>query len=422
MTGVLDRPKTTPADAPPRPAVLSGAATALAVSTGGVLGFLGLASLAWVAGPGGSVGSALRAGATAWLIGHGSGLDVGAVTVTAVPLGCALLAVGALTALGHHLGIASAIDTGTRLVAFVGGCTVTYTCIVAVVAALVSGSSVTVSVARAVLGGLLIGLLGGLGGAVATPVVRAWRRSLPDHVRAAILGSAAGASALVGAGLVLVLALLVGDAGTAYDLWAGLAPGVSGGIALLVISILVLPNAALWAVSAMLGPGFAVGADTSVSLTHVELGPVPGFPLLAALPGPGDTPGPVVGLAIVPVLAGVLAGVVVARRLLGAGRGRSVLVGAIAGACAGLVVAGLLAVSGGAIGPGRMVQTGPVVLLNAVIAVVSMAAGGALGALGGHYRVAGAHDRPARDRASRPSRRPGVGRGHQSPGTSGGVR
>ena len=46
----------------------------------------------------------------------------------------------------------------------------------------------------------------------------------------------------------------------------------------------------LFAGSYLLGPGFAVGAGTLVSPTAVVIGPLPLFPLLAALPDAGPTP------------------------------------------------------------------------------------------------------------------------------------
>ena len=53
------------------------------------------------------------------------------------------------------------------------------------------------------------------------------------------------------------------------------------------LALVVLPNAALFAGSYLLGPGFAVGTATIASPTAVVLGPVPAFPLLAALPDDG---------------------------------------------------------------------------------------------------------------------------------------
>jgi hypothetical protein len=65
----------------------------------------------------------------------------------------------------------------------------------------------------------------------------------------------------------------------------------------------------------------------------------------------------VVGLAV-PVAAGALGGVVLARRL-SCGPGRAALEGLALGPCAGVALALLAWLSGGPLGGGRMVQVGP---------------------------------------------------------------
>ncbi len=70
----------------------------------------------------------------------------------------------------------------------------------------------------------------------------------------------------------------------------GLDAGIGGGILLAALCLLYVPTAAVWGLAYVVGPGFAVGAGTSVSVGGTDLGAVPAFPLLAALPagaGPG---------------------------------------------------------------------------------------------------------------------------------------
>ncbi len=96
------------------------------------------------------------------------------------------------------------------------------------------------------------------------------------------------AAGLVAAGYLALGALLA--AGTllvhlsdAVALQRQLAPGAAGlPVALLAISA--TPNAVLAAVGYLAGPGFGVGAATSVSPFSVSSGRVPVFPLLAGLP------------------------------------------------------------------------------------------------------------------------------------------
>mgnify|MGYP003291237819 CR=1 FL=1 len=163
-----------------------------------------------------------------------------------------------------------------------------------------------------------------------------------------------------------------------------------GGVGLLLVCVLVLPNLVLWNAAALLGPGYAVGAGTSVTLTSSGLGAVPALPVLAALPPVGPRPGWLVALAVVPLVAGAVAGyATVAPRPDGARVGtlRTVLTaGAGSGALAGSAVAVGLLLSGGAIGPGRLGHTGPDVGLAVPLSIVVLAVGGAVGAAAAHYR------------------------------------
>jgi len=68
------------------------------------------------------------------------------------------------------------------------------------------------------------------------------------------------------------------------DLTIVLQPGWLGAILLFFVGVLYLPNAIVATLSYLIGPGFAVGVNTSVSaLTH-ELAQIPALPLLGALP------------------------------------------------------------------------------------------------------------------------------------------
>jgi hypothetical protein len=118
------------------------------------------------------------------------------------------------------------------------------------------------------------------------------------------------------------------------------------------------------------GPGFAVGAKTSVSLLGSHLGAVPALPLLAALPDDGE-PAPLAWLAFSgPLAAGIFAGWLLARALpFSAASGSSpwwvryrvaaIGWGLAAGALAGLTLGVLASLSGGPLGPGRMATVGP---------------------------------------------------------------
>ena len=64
-----------------------------------------------------------------------------------------------------------------------------------------------------------------------------------------------------------------------------------GGVPILVLGVLAAPNAIIYSIAYLAGPGFALGTGTSVSLTSTAHGTLPAFPLLGAVPsGHGANP------------------------------------------------------------------------------------------------------------------------------------
>jgi hypothetical protein len=173
------------------------------------------------------------------------------------------------------------------------------------------------------------------------------------------MGSAAGLGVLVAGGAFLAGLSLVVHASRATALASATDPGLVGGLVLLVLGVLLAPNAAVWGVSWMAGPGFAVGVGTTVGPLGTSLGPVPAFPLFAALPS-GDVP-VWVGLVMlaVPLGAGALGGVLFARRLAISSAATAALEASLVGPCVGALVAGLCGIAGGPLGGGRLVAVGP---------------------------------------------------------------
>jgi hypothetical protein len=167
----------------------------------------------------------------------------------------------------------------------------------------------------------------------------------------------AGGSLLVG----LMLARHHGRAGLLLD---GLDPGAGGTLLLLLACLLYVPTAAVWGLAYAVGPGFAVGEGTSVTVAGADLGAVPGFPLLAALPqGTGAGAGPLA--LVVPVAAGLVAALLLRRAAArpgapGTASWRELL--RVAAAVGGSVAAGtglLALLAAGSAGPGRMGEAGP---------------------------------------------------------------
>src|SRR5262249_13620742 len=106
----------------------------------------------------------------------------------------------------------------------------------------------------------------------------------------------------------------------------------------------------------------AFGAGTVVAPTGAALGPLPMFPLLAALPtGAHDSvPGwASVAVLAMPYLAGVFGGVLLVRAAPSPAAETAPLWGFACGAATGCVTGLLAASSGGPLGSGRLAVVGP---------------------------------------------------------------
>lgn len=327
-------------------------------------------------------GSLFADGVRLWLVAHGSGLEVGSADITLVPIGALALAVAAATGAARQV-VAHPIDEPAAFAAATGG----FLGLVAGVASTATSSPVVgTSLMRASAGAFAVGLIGAaVGYSMRHGVPAAWR---PQGVVRLLLREAATAGvAVLAVATALVALMLVVKAPRIGDLWAALDPGFAGSVSLLIACLLSLPTGVGWATSALLGPGFAVGADTSVDLTGAHLGELPAFPLLGALPGPGEFPGIVFPLMLAPMLAGLWAGIRVARARPEASMLDQAKYAAAAGAIGGVALGLLTILSSGGVGPGRMTQVGPDGWLCLLVAVPVLASGAALGAAAAHYQL-----------------------------------
>ena len=357
---------------------------------------LALGVTGWFLADAGSHGQprdALQVGALAWLMAHGSGVVVAGVTVTAVPLMLTLVSGWLVWRIGHQVGDSISghgpdsdqISDGERdwtvpaaTAAFAAG----YLLVTGLTLALAGTPQTAPSTPRALGWSLLLTVLVG-GPAIAVGSGRAaiWAAVVPAQLRGAAATCVAIVRTFLLAALVALLAALVVDVGTAANVVSGL--GLSGGETTVyaVLSTLLLPNATVFAGCYLLGPGFAVGAQTLVSPTVVVTGPLPAFPLLAALPDSGPTPAWTVWLVAVPALVAAFAAARAQRLRPTLRWDRGALRGCLGGVAAGFVLALLAGLAGGAVGPGRMQEVGPQSADVLVHAVTSFGIGGLVGGL-----------------------------------------
>jgi hypothetical protein len=379
---------------PGRPLALAAALAGAAAAAIGLVLCMSVALTGWFladAGAHGDTTDALGVGAVAWLAGHGSHLVVSGTPMGITPLALTMALVlttfrtGRWAARTTARGPAGTLDAPVED-SVVGVATATFTCAYVVVAVvtgvLASGSPASPGLGRAVLGALLVAGLGGSAGlATGTGLLARRWALLPRWATDVATGAVTAVLGLLAAGAALVGVSLLFSFNEAANVMSGLDLSVGDALSYTAVMALFAPNAALLGVSYLVGPGFAFGTGTTVSPTAVSLGVVPAFPVLAALPGEGPTPGWLVGLLAVPALAAAVGIARTLRREPPLPHDLAALRGAGSGFVAGLLVTALVALAGGPLGTGRMADIGAPVTEVLVFATGLMSLGGLLGAL-----------------------------------------
>jgi len=341
-----------------------GALAGLHAGAAGLLAVVVPCLVVWLAAPDVSASwvEAVRIGADAWLLAHGATLALPAGDLSLVPLGLTLVPLLACWSAGRR--VASALPRlrpGSSLVrartAAVAAAALagTYAALAALVAVVVATPTAHPMEAQAAGGGLLVALVGA---ALGLRHVTAVGSRIPEAVSLPLRAAAVALAAWGAASAALLAAALVLGWSRAAALAEALDAGFVGGAGLLVLQLALLPVAVVWAGAWFAGPGFAVGAGTSVTPAATSLGVLPALPVLGALPDPGQHSAWAWLVVSVPVLCGVLAGRCLRRSA--AGQPAHLLRSALATAVLTGAGAALLCVwAGGAVGAGRMAELGP---------------------------------------------------------------
>ncbi|HWR85062.1 MAG TPA: DUF6350 family protein [Rhodoglobus sp.] len=204
------------------------------------------------------------------------------------------------------------------------------------------------------------------------------RRAVTAALRA---GTAAAAGVLLVASVVTALAVVLSFA-EIITLYESLHGDALGGFAITLAELALLPNLVIWTAAWLIGPGFAIGAGSAVSPIGATLGPIPALPVLGALPT-GDLAFGFVGL-LAPVIVGFVIGVLLAPRERHTVQGGALVLAGIGAGLVGGLLLGLLAwASGGAAGPGRLVEVGPDPVAVGVCAAIELAVAIPVGVLAG---------------------------------------
>jgi hypothetical protein len=366
-----------------RPLTVSAALAALGAAATAMVIFMGVAVIGWFladAGAHGATTDALRVGADAWLMGHGAHLSVSGVPVGIVPLTLTTVIAVIVHRSGRWAAATSQPTDDDKTLALAATIfTGIYVVVAVVTCVLATKDGASPGLGRAIIGALLLaGVAGTLGLASGTGRLDVWVELVPGWVRSVAYGAWSAVLLLGAASAALALVAFVAGLSDAATMMSELRLGPGDYVMYALVTLAVVPNAVLFATAYLLGPGFAVGTGTVVSPTVVSLGPVPAFPLLAALPGDGATPPWAVGLLAVPVLVGA-AGAVRAQRSYGVtAYDSAALRGFGCGFGAALLTTLVVALAGGPMGTGRMADIGAPVGEVLVASVMAMSLGGLL--------------------------------------------
>jgi hypothetical protein len=333
----------------------------------------------WAADPRSTAGasSAVHFAAALWLLAHHGGFATSEAQIGLPPLGLTVLPFLLTMRAGRRVCDA---QEHPELLPTVAAVAVPYAVLTGIVAAAAGNSGLHPHIWQGMLGALLLAAAGAALGAWRE--MRLWHLApginVPEPVRiVATCGAVAGGIVLAAGALVWGISLAV-HGSQAAAIMRTLHPGSSGATGLLLASFALVPNAVIWGASVTLGTGFSVGAGSSVGPFGVSVGDVPALPLLAALPHNGVPPWYSGSLMAVPVLAGVVAGVLLVRRMDSRSRFRAAGWGALVGVPVAAGTLLLTALSGGPAGPGRLHTVGASPWASAAAAAVDIGVPSAL--------------------------------------------
>ena len=365
----------------------AGARAACTAAAAGLAAMTILVVIGWIAAPHPRLGliGAARTASVLWLVGHHVAVQVkGAGRIGMLPLGLVLLPGAMLWYAGRSV-VRGKDITGPRQVTSVAlAVAVPYAVIAGVLAILSRSALATASFPQAVLAGFGVAFVATWFGAARA--FTSWRKlgALMSSRSKSILVCAAGSLAILGAaGMLTTAAALANHERQFTAVYGLLGPGLVGAGLLLLAQVAYLPNAATWAIAYMLGPGFAMGAGTVVAPSGSVLGPMPAFPLLAALPTGvhGSGRGLLVGTMLtIPYLAGVVGGLLAVRLAPQVTIDGAAIRGFCGGALCGIVLGVLAAFAGGPLGNGRLSAVGPSAWQVAAVATLELGISAAVSA------------------------------------------
>jgi hypothetical protein len=394
-----DRPGRFPASL-----VLAGIRAAGTAAGAGLAVVTTLAVIGWITAPrlGISLVGVIRTATVIWLVGHHVTVQVrGAGRIGMLPLGLAALPGFLLWRAGRSVARIQAAARPTagdgaagpgHAIAISLAVAVPYALLAGVLAVASRSALASASVWQAVIAAFAVAAVAaGIGAARALGPWSQHGARTPPRTRSVVTGSVGSLAVFTAAGSLATAMTLASHLHQFTASYRLLGPGLAGSGLLLLAQLAYLPNAVIWSIAYMLGPGFAVGTGTVVAPTGSVTGRLPAFPLLSALPLGGHGTGyPWLTTVIlaVPYLAGVVGGLLVARQAPSVVVEGAPIRGFVSGAVTGMALGVLAAFAGGPLGDGRMSAVGPSPWQVTVVATLEVGISAAISAWLANWRYA----------------------------------
>ncbi|GAB3564634.1 DUF6350 family protein [Spelaeicoccus albus] len=368
--------------------------------------------IAWIlsTSPLGTLFTVVAASVQVWLLSHGAPVSYDGGSFGFVPWLVTALPIWLCYRAGRRLTIAGGITRARRKAARTGTVSryfslISWVCMAVVYGAIALATSAAMGRQplpthpwQAAGGAFLVALIAGGVGVLRLP--KKHRNDADDYpqtkLRAKLVGlvgegvvdfAAASVRAvllctgiILAAGFVLVVVTIIVHHHQFAALYGTLGATGTGAIVLSFGQLLALPNLVVWASSWMTGPGFVLGTGSSISPFGTTIGPIPAVPVLAGIPTDAvDWAGVFV---VVPALAGLAAGWWMLAKGIDAWP-EQLIASASIGVGTGVLLGVLGGLSGGPVGPGLLMTTGPHAVQFALIGAAGAFVGAALALLAG---------------------------------------
>ena len=359
------RPATRPAARPDlTSASLSACANAVIAAVVGLSIAVIVGVCAWVFAPHAAESGpevAVRTAAGFWVLAHHVPIELPTGPLGLTPLGLMLIPALLLYVAGRQVARVAKPRRPADLVRFLLPMSLTYALVTAIVAGVAAPEQARSHAWQAFATGFVFCFaFAGIGISRASGLATVLWGRLPLLARESMLGGVVGAMVLVAFGAVITtMALLVGFP-EAVEMFRALEPDAFGGVVLAVLCLCFVPNLVVWATAFSTGIGFDLGVSGAVSPRGVDYGALPVFPPLTVIPPEGQPGALAMFTLIVPLVAGVLTGFFLHRRLPDTSPAHLAALAGGSGAGCGVIVGALAWLSAGSVASGEFAAVGPV--------------------------------------------------------------